>query len=53
MADDGLRSRLDAAIDVLDDAQRQRLLDWAGSVNQRVDRAWAPGSSIGPLAEAL
>ena len=53
MGDDGLRSRLDAAIDVLDDAQRQRLLDWAGSMNSTVERARAPGASIGPLAEML
>lgn len=42
-----------AAIDVLDDAQCQRLLDWAGSISRRVEHARAPGSSIGPLAEAL
>ena len=53
MADAALRSRLDAAIKLLDDAQRQRLLDWAGSMNSSVTRARAPGSSIGPLAEAL
>ncbi len=53
MADQALRARLDAAIELLDDAQRKRLLDWAGSMNQRVERARAPGSSIGPLAEAL
>jgi acyl-CoA thioesterase len=53
MADEALLRRLAAAIDLLDDAQRQRLLDWAGSMNLSVERARAPGSSIGPLAEAL
>ena len=53
MADDALRARLDAAIDVLDDAQRQRLLDWSGVMNASVTEARAPGTSIGPLAEAL
>jgi acyl-CoA thioesterase len=53
MADSDLRGRLDAAIDLLDDAQRQRLLDWAGVINPRVTRARAPGTSIGPLAEQL
>ena len=43
MPDTALRQRLDAAIDVLDDAQRQRLLDWAGSMNRErraSARAW-------------
>ena len=53
MAEDDVRSRLDAAIDLLDDAQRQRLLDWAGVINANVSRARAPGTSIGPLAEQL
>jgi acyl-CoA thioesterase len=53
MVDETLRARLDAAIDVLNDAQRQRLLEWAGSMNASVTRAREPGSSIGPLAEAL
>lgn len=53
MADPALRARLDAAIDVLDDAQRQRLLDWSGSMNAHVTRAREPGTSIGPLAERL
>lgn len=53
MPDQALRDRLDAAIDILDDAQRQRLLDWAGVMNATVVRAREPGSSIGPLAEAL
>lgn len=53
MADTELRKRLDAAIDVLDDTQRQRLLDWAGVMNANVTRARAPGTSIGPIAEAL
>lgn len=53
MGDDGLRARLDAAIDMLDDVQRRRLLDWAGSMNSSVERARAPGASIGPLAEIL
>jgi len=51
--DPELRQRLDAAIDVLDDAQRQRLLDWAGSINRQVAGARDAGSSIGPLAEML
>ncbi|HYM15166.1 MAG TPA: PaaI family thioesterase [Dehalococcoidia bacterium] len=53
MVDEALRARLDAAIDLLDDGQRQRLLDWAGSMNRSVERARAPGASIGPIAEAL
>ena len=53
MPDRDLRARLDAAIEMLDDAQRQRLLDWAGSINTKVDHARAPGASIGPLAEML
>jgi uncharacterized protein (TIGR00369 family) len=53
MNDSQLRARLDAAIDVLDDAQRQRLLDWSGVINSNVTRARAPGTSIGPLAELL
>ncbi len=53
MADEALRARLDAAVELLDDAQRQRLLDWAGSMNRAVDRARAPGASIGPIAEFL
>lgn len=53
MPDPEIRARLDAALDVLDDAQRQRLLDWAGSMNATVTRAREPGASIGPLAEAL
>ena len=53
MADTALRARLDAAIEHLDDTQRQRLLDWAGVINANVDRARAPGTSIGPLAEQL
>jgi acyl-CoA thioesterase len=53
MPDDDLRARLDAAIEHLDGAQRQRLLDWAGSINANIQHARAPGSSIGPLAEQL
>ncbi len=53
MSDSAVRQRLDAAIDVLDDAQRQRLLDWAGSMNRSIERARAAGASIGPIAEAL
>jgi acyl-CoA thioesterase len=53
MADRDLRGRLDAAIEMLDDAERQRLLDWAGVINARVTHARAPGTSIGPLAEQL
>jgi acyl-CoA thioesterase len=53
MPDEQLRRRLDAAIDILDDAQLQRLLDWAGSMNRGVAGARDPGASIGPLAEML
>ena len=53
MPDSALRARLDAAIDILDDAQRQRLLDWAGGMNRAVADARAPGASIGPIAEML
>lgn len=53
MSDRALRARLDAAVELLDDAQRQRLLDWAGAMNSIVVRARAPGASIGPLADAL
>lgn len=53
MPDDSLRRRLDLAIDTLDDPQRQRLLDWAGGMNRRIENARAPGTSIGPLAEML
>jgi uncharacterized protein (TIGR00369 family) len=53
MAERSVRARLEAAIDALDDAQRQRLLDWAGSMNRAVEGARAPGASIGPLAEYL
>jgi acyl-CoA thioesterase len=53
MADAALRRQLDAAIDSLDDAQRQRLLGWAGSINPNVPDARAPGASIGPLADLL
>jgi acyl-CoA thioesterase len=53
MPDPALLERLNAAIGRLDDAQRQRLLDWAGVINANVDRAREPGTSIGPLAEML
>jgi acyl-CoA thioesterase len=53
MPDEALRARLDEAIDQLDDIQRQRLLDWAGSINANVQHARAPRTSIGPLAEQL
>ena len=53
MPEEDLRARLNAAIDVLDDAQRQRLLDWAGGINRGVANARAPGTSIGPLADML
>ncbi len=53
MPNTDVRSRLATAIDTLDDVQRQRLLDWAGSINRNVAEARAPGSSIGPLAEIL
>jgi len=53
MTDESVKERLLAAIEMLDDAQQERLLDWAGSISQRVDRARAPGTSIGPIAEAL
>lgn len=48
-----LRDRLDAAIAELDDAQRQRLLDWAGAMRSSIPGARAPGSSPGPIAEAF
>ncbi len=53
MPDNDLRARLDAAIDPLDDVQRQRLLDWASVINPQVERSRGSGSSIGPLAEHL
>ena len=53
MSDGALRARLDAAIDQLDDVQRKRLLDWAGTINAAVDGARAPGSSVGPLADIM
>ncbi len=53
MADPKIRARLDAAIDMLDRAQQQRLLDWAGAINSHVTHARTPGASIGPLAEQL
>lgn len=53
MPDADLRVRLNAAIDLLDDAQGQRLLDWAGGMSRRVEGARAPGTSIGPIAEML
>ncbi|MEX0750792.1 MAG: PaaI family thioesterase [Dehalococcoidia bacterium] len=53
MPDETIRARLDHAIERLDDAQRQRLLDWAGSISTNVQNARSPGSSIGPLAEQL
>lgn len=53
MPDDSLRARLDAAIALLDETQRQRLLDWAGGMDRRVDNARAPGASVGPIAEML
>lgn len=53
MSEPQLRARLDAAIELLDDAQRQRLLDWAGVINANVSRARVAGTSIGPLAEML
>ena len=52
MPDQALRDRLNAAIDMLDDAQRQRLLDWAGAMNATVVRAREPGASIGPMRYA-
>ena len=53
MPDRDLQARLDAAIATLDDAQRRRLLDWAGVINARVNGARAAGTSVGPLAEYL
>jgi acyl-CoA thioesterase len=53
MGDRELKQRLDDAIAILDDGQRQRLLDWAGAMNANVVRARDPGASIGPLAEQL
>jgi acyl-CoA thioesterase len=48
-----IRARFDAALNMLDDAQQQRLLDWARAINSHVSHARAPGASIGPLAEQL
>jgi acyl-CoA thioesterase len=48
-----IRARLDSAIDQLDEAQQQRLLDWAGAISSHLPNARAPGASIGPLAEML
>ncbi|MBF6599206.1 MAG: PaaI family thioesterase [Dehalococcoidia bacterium] len=53
MHDRGLRERLDAAVELLDDEQRQRLLDWAGSMSRAIAGARSPGSSIGPIAEMM
>src|SRR6478672_12722955 len=53
MPNEALRGRLLDAIDVLDDAQRQRLLDWAGSMHRGVAGARDPGRSVGPLADVL
>ena len=53
MPDDALRALLDEAIERLNDVQRQRLLDWAGSISANIENARAAGSSIGPLAEQL
>ena len=51
--DPDVRARLEAAIDTLDDAQRRRLLDWAGSISSKLPNARAAGDSIGPLADQL
>ncbi len=51
--DPDVRSRLEAAIDTLDDVQRRRLLDWAGSISSKLPNARAAGDSIGPLADQL
>ena len=48
-----VRERLDRAIDLLDDPQRERLLAWAGVINRGVENARAPGSTPGPLADFL
>ena len=53
MSSPSVRKRLDEAIEMLDEAQRARLLDWAGAMNARIVRAREPGASIGPLAEQL
>lgn len=53
MPDEALRRQLDQAIERLDDAQRQRLLDWAGSISANIENARSPGASIGPLADYL
>ena len=50
---ESVRERLDAAIAQLDEAQQQRLLDWAGAISSHLPNARAPGTSIGPLAEIL
>lgn len=53
MPDEALLQRLNAAIALLDDTQRQRLCDWAGTMSRDVEGARAPGASIGPIAEML
>lgn len=53
MPDPDLRTRLERAIELLDDAQRQRLLDWAGVMHRQVENARAPGTSIGPIADFM
>jgi acyl-CoA thioesterase len=53
MADKALLHRLNSAVEHLDDVQRQRLLDWAGSMSREIEGARAPGASIGPIAEML
>jgi acyl-CoA thioesterase len=53
MADEALRQRLNTAVERLDDEQRQRLLDWAGSMSREIDGARAPGASVGPIADLL
>jgi acyl-CoA thioesterase len=53
VADAALRARLDAAIDQLDDVQRKRLLDWAGTIDAAIEGARAPGSGVGPLVDLM
>jgi acyl-CoA thioesterase len=54
MSNAEVRQALLRAIDTLDEAQRKRLLDWAGVINaSAVERPRAAGASVGPLAELL
>jgi acyl-CoA thioesterase len=53
MPEASVRARLEAAIQMLDENQQQRLLDWAGAIQTTIPNARAAGTSIGPLADML